>query len=213
MISGVNNSQGHRRSSVTARHLDLVSRICFCAIFFSAFFFSAACFSADSVSNDTTGSAKMGAISLSTLMESRKSVSQSRVRFREEKTISALNEELVMEGELIYRFPDYLAKQYSSPEKISYEVTSNMVTITTSQEKKQVNLGDIPVLHSLITALRGLLSGDISSIEALFKVDFSSTAQNWKMVLTPRNDSLKQYVAMMVFTGTNNDIQQLEFHE
>ncbi|WP_455198912.1 hypothetical protein, partial [Kaarinaea lacus] len=82
-------------------------------------------FGANNTRND-----KSENISLSTLMEARKSVEQSTTRFREEKIIQALNEEVILEGELVYRSPDYLAKKYSVPEKISYEITDNTVTVT-----------------------------------------------------------------------------------
>ena len=158
-------------------------------------------------------------LTLESLMESRKSVKKSSAIFKEEKNVGAFKNMVVMEGKLYYQSPNHLIKQYTLPDEIRYETDNSTIiieeydSITEQKEKQRVKLDRIPMLNAFITALRGVLSGNIESVKKLFDVTFSENNRNWLISLTPREEAINKLISTMVIGGKDENILLIEINE
>lgn len=156
---------------------------------------------------------------LESLMQVRSSIQESNAWFKEDKTVDAFTEGLHLEGTFFYRSPNHLVKHYTSPDNIRYEVTNDTILITeqdsTNEETEQqsISLGEIPLLHAFITAVRGVLSGDIENIREFFDLEFSASKLHWKIILTPKNESTKKQISTLTISGRAEQVLRIEIKE
>jgi hypothetical protein len=156
---------------------------------------------------------------LETLMQARRSITQSSAEFKEEKFIAAFTKNIHLKGNLIYRSPDHLVKHYTSPEDIRYEVTKNTLQITQQSSddwefsQQNINLHEIPSLHAFITAIIGVLSGDIKRIREQFDINFSAKKLHWKITLLPKNELTKKQVSALSISGNAEQVLRIEIKE
>jgi len=141
-------------------------------------------------------------------------VSERQARFKETRQISFLTDALHSKGKLLYKRPDYIYKETTSPTRESYEVKNALLTATTSNgERHELLLNNYPVLESFVNAYRGVLAGDKALLLYYYDVDFSGNRQSWVITLTPKDEEAQLHVEKMSVTGKHNHLVKITTYE
>ena len=134
-------------------------------------------------------------------------VSASRASFTEEKTIAALTQPVRSEGWLVYRRPDHLEKTTTGPNKESLMVDGDRLSIIADdQPPRVIELDSEPSLRGLVDAVRSTLAGDLATLRRSYDVAMQGNLAAWRLILTPRNPSLKQLLRQVTVEGTGTDL-------
>jgi outer membrane lipoprotein-sorting protein len=141
------------------------------------------------------------------LMRRLAAVSASRASFTEEKTIAALTEPVRGEGWLIYRRPDHLEKTTTGPSRESLMVDGDRLSIIADdQPPRIIELDSEPALRGLVDAVRGTLAGDLATLQRSYDVAMQGNLEAWRLILTPRDPSLKQLLRQVTVEGAGTDL-------
>jgi hypothetical protein len=134
-------------------------------------------------------------------------VSASRASFTEEKTIAALTEPVRGEGWLVYRRPDHLEKTTTGPNRESLMVDGDRLSIIADdQPPRIIELDSEPALRGLVDAVRGTLAGDLATLRRSYDVAMQGNLAAWRLILTPRDPSLKQLLRQVTVEGAGTDL-------
>jgi outer membrane lipoprotein-sorting protein len=145
---------------------------------------------------------------IDTLMNRLAAVPASRAKFTEEKTIAALTEPVRSEGWLVYRRPDHLEKTTITPNRESLMVDGDRLSIIADdQQPRIIELDSEPSLRALVDAVRGTLSGDLAALRRSYDVVMQGTLAAWHLILTPRDQSLKQLLRQVTVDGTGAELR------
>jgi outer membrane lipoprotein-sorting protein len=141
------------------------------------------------------------------LMRRLAAVSASRASFTEEKTIAALTEPVRGEGWLVYRRPDHLEKTTTGPNRESLMVDGDRLSIIADdQPPRIIELDSEPALRGLVDAVRGTLAGDLATLQRSYDVAMQGNLAAWRLILTPRDPSLKQLLRQVTVEGAGTDL-------
>jgi outer membrane lipoprotein-sorting protein len=142
------------------------------------------------------------------LMRRLAAVPASRASFTEEKTIAALTEPVRSEGWLAYRRPDHLEKTTTGPNRESLMVDGDRLSIIADdQQPRIIELDSEPSLRALVDAVRGTLSGDLATLRQSYDVAMQGTMEAWRLILTPRDQSLKQLLRQVTVDGAGTELR------
>jgi outer membrane lipoprotein-sorting protein len=145
---------------------------------------------------------------IDTLMDRLAAVPASRAKFTEEKTIAALTEPVRSEGWLVYRRPDHLEKTTIAPNRESLMVDGDRLSIIADdQQPRIIELDSEPSLRALVDAVRGTLSGDLAALRRSYDVVMQGTLAAWHLILTPRDQSLKQLLRQVTVDGAGAELR------
>ncbi|WGF86686.1 outer membrane lipoprotein carrier protein LolA [Marinivivus vitaminiproducens] len=146
----------------------------------------------------------MDAARLEALMDRLASVSEREVAFREEKTLSALEDPLVSTGTLLYRRPDHLEKRTLQPAREDLVVDGDRLRIKLGDEpERTLDLAAQPELGALIDTIRGTLAGDLDLLRRSYTVAGESGPDGWRLVLTPTDRRLARFVDRVEIRGAD----------
>ncbi len=140
-------------------------------------------------------------------------VHTSTTRFTEEKTLSVLDKPLLITGTLRYDAPDHLQKQVTFPQPESYDIRGEQLTIITNEGRRELSLGDYPLLRIFVESLRATLAGEIDTLDRYYLMQFTGTLKEWQLTLLPRDDTVKPYVSQIILRGQHKHLKHLEIYE
>jgi hypothetical protein len=130
-----------------------------------------------------------GNFDLAELMDKLAGVRTAEGRFVERKYVSILSEPLVMAGSVRYQAPDYIRKEYEGPDRESYEVRGDHLTIEFPDgRRRDVSIGEHPVLHAFVESYRSTLAGDVETLQRYFELELGGRMDDWLLRLIPRRD-------------------------
>lgn len=125
-----------------------------------------------------------------------------RATFVEEKSFAALNAPLRAEGRLEYRRPGHLEKITERPQFESLVVDGDRLVVSAGNDPPRVvGLDGQPEVRALVDTIRGAVSGDLALLRRIYDVSASGTAQDWTVVLHPRDPAVAKLVSEVRLTG------------
>ncbi len=141
------------------------------------------------------------------LMRRLAAVPARRASFTEEKSIAALTEPLRSVGRLVYRRPGHLEKITVGPNPESLMVDGDRLSIVAEgQPPRLIELDSEPSLRGLVDAVRGTLAGDLATLRRSYDVAMQGSLAEWRLILTPRDQSLKQLLRQVTVEGGGTDL-------
>ena len=138
--------------------------------------------------------------------------------FRETRNSAFIVTDLVTEGNIEYRRPDYIEKNTVSPivEKIVIDGDSmsieKVVHSRKGDDKVQIQKYSVqshPVLATAVASLRAMLGGDVVRIRKDFEIKLDGSRADWQLNLTPTNPEILKYFDQIALYGSDARIQKV----
>ena len=153
------------------------------------------------------------ALALSELAATLATVTGSRVRFTDVRTVAALGTPLERRGTLAYARPGKLEMVVEAPVAERLSVADGSMTIESRGTTRVVDLGSQPPLLAWIEGIRATLAGDEASLRRHFEPTVSGTLERWSLVLVPRDARLRSVVARVSIAGERERVRSIEVDE
>ena len=129
------------------------------------------------------------------------------VTFTERYSAAALDRPLESSGELFYDAPDRLEKRTLHPRRQRLVVESGTLIIERRLKQYRVALADYPRAAPYIDSIRATLAGDRPGLERVFRVELSSSDEDWTLLLAPLDTKVAADVATIRIQGAADAIR------
>jgi outer membrane lipoprotein-sorting protein len=142
-------------------------------------------------------------------------ISYARLNFVETRQSMFLSTDMVIEGNILYRAPDYIEKVTVSPmsekivvdgdtmlvEKLVYSRDNEAVV-----ETKHYSIESHPVLKATVGSIRYILAGNSEMLGEYYEMSISGQCENWTLELTPRTVEISDYAQKIILSGNESSI-------
>ncbi len=136
------------------------------------------------------------------------------VAFIETRHSGLLDKPIIITGELEYQPPDTLVRRILTPRPETFIIDDQHVTITRPRQKdRYLPLATAGALRGLATALRGILSGDLASLENTFAINLSGRADDWQLQLYPSEAELREEIIRLRIQGQQGRLSSFTLFE
>jgi hypothetical protein len=153
-------------------------------------------------------------LELAELMKVLSEVETSGGQFFERKYLSILSEPLTLKGNVLYRAPDYVEKEYDDPNGERYEVSGDRLTIELPDgRRRELTIDEHPVLRAFVESYRGTLAGDLETLKQYFDLELSGTIDEWRLLLVPKVAELTEYLTSVVMLGRGGAVYEVHTRE
>ncbi len=155
---------------------------------------------------------------ISRLMHQFSKTVHAKLVFRETRNSAFLVTDLVTEGNIEYRRPDYIEKNTVSPIVEKIVIDGNYLSIEKAAHSKkgddvvQVRKYPVqshPVLATAVASFRAILGGDLVRIQEDFEIELDGSSANWQLHLTPTNPEILKYFDRIALYGSDARIQKV----
>lgn len=136
-----------------------------------------------------------------------------RAHFDETKRVSVLDQPLESSGELVFTPPDRLEKHVTSPGDERIVADRERLVVERAGRRQVLSLALHPEIAVLIESIRGTLAGDRASLERTYALALEGDANAWRLVLTPKEEALKQLVAKVTIEGSQARVDRVEIDQ
>lgn len=152
-----------------------------------------------------------GTLTLPKVMAAVAKVSEGTVFFVEERHLYYLQEPIRVEGSLSYVAPAQLEKRITSPTTERQVIRGDILTIegADGDAVTRVRISDYPILGTVITGLRTILSGDVDALRRVFVVEFKTQGQDWSISMAPKDDDVRLAVKDFVIRGVQDKVTEV----
>jgi hypothetical protein len=129
--------------------------------------------------------------------------------FVERQIIAILKHPLKSSGELFYDAPDHLEKRTLAPKPESVVLDKGTLTVRRGTRSHALLLRDYPQVAPFIDSIRATLAGDLAALERTYTLSFESGANDWTLVLVPREAKLAALIARIRMTGSEDLVREV----
>jgi len=136
-----------------------------------------------------------------------------RAHFDEQKSVSILDRPLDSSGELVFTPPDRLEKHVTSPGEERIVADRDRLVVERGGRRQVVDFREHPEVAVLIESIRGTLAGDRAALERIYDLSLSGAQGSWRLVLVPREASLRSLVARVAIEGSGAEVQRVEIEQ
>lgn len=147
------------------------------------------------------------------LMAGFAAVEESHARFHEEKHLAMLTEPLRLAGTLRYVRPDRIEKHVSQPHAESLRIDRDRLEWESGGQTRVLSLRSQPQLWALAESLRATLAGDLPALQRHYAVKLDGTRAQWTITLTPRYESLSDFIEQIRLQGRGSQLRQVDIAE
>lgn len=152
-------------------------------------------------------SAAAGDLSLDELMNRLQARPHRHDTFTERYTTAILERALEASGELFYDAPDHLEKRTLRPHPERLVLERGELTIERHQRSYRTTLAEYPEVAPYIDSIRSTLAGDRAGLERVFRLAFSSNANDWALELKPLPTPAPAQVRRIRIEGTLDTVR------
>jgi len=125
-----------------------------------------------------------------------------RATFRETKHLEVVAEPLVLKGTLLYDPPDHLKKVVTDPHEKIYDIRGDALTIASPEEgARTLSVDRHPMLRTFVDTLRGVLSGDLQSLKAHYRLTLEGQPTDWRLRLEPTQKDVAERIRYVLVQG------------
>lgn len=133
--------------------------------------------------------------------------------FVETKKIAFLKAPLTNEGRIYFAPPARFARHVDKPTKSSLYIDGDQLVVVDGSGRKNIDLEATPAVKELLQSVLHLLAGKRAEIERAYRLEFSSTARDWTLVLTPKNEKLRGILKQLRFSGSGESLGEMKLVE
>lgn len=130
--------------------------------------------------------------------------------FSEKRRIEMLDRTLESSGRLTFRAPDRFSRETLKPRREKLEVIGNLLTMSSGERSRTVQLDSAPEAAVIVEAVRGTLTGNQEALERLFVTAVTGTSERWSLELVPRDLRLRGQVASVRVTGRESAVREVQ---
>lgn len=150
---------------------------------------------------------------LEQLMRELGSVKLSTAHFTERRSMRMLKRPLQSNGILNYEAPGRLLKETLQPKPERLLVDRDTVTIEREGKTETLRSEDYPQVWAFIEGIRATLAGDLSALQRFYDAHLEGSPENWRLVLQPRDDKMREIVQSIRISGDGVHIKRIETQE
>ncbi|MDO7875810.1 outer membrane lipoprotein carrier protein LolA [Hymenobacter sp. ASUV-10] len=134
--------------------------------------------------------------------------------FKQEKNLSMLSEKINSSGVFLFKAPNRVRMEYTSPYKYLMVINNDKILIQDRQKKKVYSAGDNKAFKSLNSVIMECVQGRILSNKS-FKPVLYENKTTYCLDLTPQSKELKQLFSSirLVIAKNNFSIDEIEMRE
>ena len=143
-----------------------------------------------------------------------------KANFSEERKLSILKTPVRSEGTLYFDPPNRLARHTRLPGRSSMVVDGDLLIMSDEVSSQEIDLGSSKVARSLVNNFIFLLSGDLKSLQEIYKIDFEMNRNlnltgepGWIIELEPRQNTTRALVERIRIEGQLGEISSMETFE
>ena len=135
--------------------------------------------------------------------------------FVQKMTISILADEMLSEGKLLFKQDDKLCWEYVKPYRYSFILNGNKVMISTDNNKDIIDVNRNAVFKEISKLIVSGVNGSGIFEEDKFAAKFNIGAQDYQVILTPKQRDLKQLFnsVALTFNKTDHTVNTVEIKE
>ena len=149
------------------------------------------------------------------LMSTLRRVKSATGHFVERKQLQVLDKPVEASGTLIYLAPDQIQKITISPKWERIAVRQNVISIEQGQEgnARTFSLSDHPEIGAFVESIRATLAGDLPTLMRFYTVTMDGNANDWRLLLVPKERKLQDLVKTIRISGAGNGIRSVDTEE
>ena len=134
--------------------------------------------------------------------------------FRQEKNLSMLSEKITSSGVFLFKSPNRVRMEYTSPYKYLMIINNDKILIQDRQKKKVYSAGDNKIFKSLNSVILECVQGRILSNKS-FKPVLYENKTAYCLDLAPQSKELKQLFSTirLIIAKNNFSIDEIEMRE
>jgi hypothetical protein len=134
--------------------------------------------------------------------------------FVEKKYISIIDRPIESSGELAFTAPDKLEKRTLKPKPEALILEGDKLTIDQPGKRHlTVGLQDHPEVAAFVESIRATLAGDRSALEKFYALELTGSAEQWQLVLTPRQERMLKIISRIRIGGAYADVKNIDFFQ
>ncbi len=130
--------------------------------------------------------------------------------FVEERTVQGFDAPLVTRGELSFKAPDQFERRTLQPSPESMSVNGNTMTLVRGKQKRTMALDAAPEAAAIVSAIRGTLTGDGTTLAQHYQVAARGNGDRWLLDLVPRDAQLAANVRNLQLQGSKGVVNSVE---
>jgi hypothetical protein len=132
--------------------------------------------------------------------------------FEERRFLSVVDAPLESSGELSFVPPAHLEKHTLRPkdERLTLD-GDDLVLQRAGRRPLHMNLSERPEAAAFVESIRGTLAGDLATLERLYSLELTGSAERWRLALVPRDAGMAQILARVRFSGVQGAVERIEF--
>jgi hypothetical protein len=147
------------------------------------------------------------------LMQSLAERGPDRARFVEKKYIAILDQPVQSSGELRYVPPDRLEKRTIAPKPELLVLERGTLTLERGKQTHTLRLSDHPQIAAIVESLRGMLAGDRTALEKVYRLDLHGNRERWTLVMLPSDAKLAELVLRIDVAGSGTRVRSIEIRQ
>ncbi|MCB5188042.1 outer membrane lipoprotein carrier protein LolA [Methylobacillus caricis] len=136
-----------------------------------------------------------------------------RADFSQAKQMAALKRPLLTHGKLVYSSRHGVLWQIERPYRVSYLLgETKIIEISADGSRKERGVRDIPGLAQVGRVFRAMLGADTNALQAHFDATVTGSAQQWNIVLQPKQAQVQQFLKQLQLSG-GQFVEQIDIAE
>ena len=141
------------------------------------------------------------------------SITESHVEYREIKSLTILDSTIEHTGMLSYYAPATVVREVRQPISETFAVDGDTLIIRRADTEKVIQMDTNPIIRAFVESFRATLSGNVELLNEHYHIEFSGTAIEWKLQLSPRSRKLKRFIRSIELEGQQTLIGRIEITE
>ena len=153
-----------------------------------------------------------------TLMKELSQITHVKLDFAETRSSAFLFIDLVVEGNMEYRAPDYLLKNTVEPvtERVLISGDEMLVEQVLKEGKgeettlvRRYSVQSHVLLQATVESIRALLAGNFGMLVENFEMDLSGARDHWQLSLVPRSETILESVVKITLSGESTRVNEI----
>ncbi len=137
-------------------------------------------------------------------------VKSGQASFVEQRQVQVLGRTLESTGRLSFRAPDVFSRETLTPRHEKMEVDGNLLTLSSGDRSRTMQLDSSPEAAVVVEAIRGTLTGNRSALEHSFSASVAGNAASWTLDLVPRDQHLRELVGSVHLVGRESFVREMQ---
>jgi outer membrane lipoprotein-sorting protein len=137
-------------------------------------------------------------------------VKSGQASFVEQRQVQVLGRTLESSGRLSFHAPDEFRRETFSPRHETMEVNGNVLTLSSGERSRTMQLDSSPEAAVVVDAIRGTLTGNRNALEHSFAASVAGSAASWTLDLVPREPHVRELVGSVRILGRESAVREVQ---